>query len=117
MLVNCNVNPSYLQQLLFNLVDNAIHAVEGAVKKEISITIKENAKFNTLTIKDTGIGIPTKNIDQIYNPFFTTKPVGKGTGLGLSICKNIVEEIGGSLSIQSAAGKGTTCKLVLPKSE
>jgi signal transduction histidine kinase len=65
-------------------------------------------------VADTGIGIPEAHIDRIFDPFFTTKKVGSGTGLGLSTCFNIVKRHGGSLTVESKLGSGTTFRLFLP---
>jgi signal transduction histidine kinase len=63
---------------------------------------------------DTGCGISKDDLANIFNPFFTTKPPGKGTGLGLSICLTILERLGGTVSVQSEPGKGTTFAVRLP---
>jgi CheY-like chemotaxis protein len=60
------------------------------------------------------VGIPAANLDRIFDPFFTTKPVGVGTGLGLSICHSIVTAFGGDLTVESAEGKGSTFRVMLP---
>jgi two-component system NtrC family sensor kinase len=67
-----------------------------------------------VSIKDTGIGIPEKNLDKVFEPFFSTKPVGKGTGLGLSLCFGIIEAHGGRLEIKSKHFKWTEVKVLLP---
>lgn len=67
-----------------------------------------------VSIKDTGIGIPKENMDKIFEPFFSTKPVGKGTGLGLSLCFGLIEAHGGRVEIESEPGKGTEVKVILP---
>jgi len=69
-----------------------------------------------LTVADDGSGIPPENLDKIFNPFFTTKPVGQGTGLGLAICHGIVASHGGEIRVDSELGKGTRLSLVLPVS-
>ena len=63
-----------------------------------------------------GSGIAPENLDRIFNPFFTTKPVGQGTGLGLAICHGIVASHGGEIRVDSELGKGTRLSLVLPVS-
>ena len=65
-------------------------------------------------IKDTGVGIPQENLDKIFEPFFSTKPVGRGTGLGLSLCFGIIEAHGGRLEVSSQLGKGSEVKVILP---
>ena len=65
-------------------------------------------------VADTGCGIQPKNLKHIYDPFFTTKPVGTGTGLGLSITYGIVRKHGGRIDVESEPGKGTTFRVSLP---
>jgi two-component system NtrC family sensor kinase len=65
-------------------------------------------------VSDTGSGIPEANLSRIFDPFFTTKPVGKGTGLGLSIIYGIINKLGGTISVDSAVGRGTTFTIRLP---
>jgi two-component system NtrC family sensor kinase len=68
-------------------------------------------------VKDTVIGIPPENLSKIFEPFFSTKPVGKGTGLGLSLCFGIVEAHGGRIDIKSKVGEGTEISVILPAGE
>ncbi|HEV8397110.1 MAG TPA: ATP-binding protein, partial [Vicinamibacterales bacterium] len=65
-------------------------------------------------IADTGRGIPPEILSRIFEPFFTTKPAGEGTGLGLSLCRSIVEEHGGTITVESVPGRGTTFGVELP---
>jgi two-component system NtrC family sensor kinase len=67
-----------------------------------------------VSVSDTGSGIATEHINRIFDPFFTTKPVGEGTGLGLSISHAIVARHGGTLTVESAVGRGATFNVVLP---
>jgi two-component system NtrC family sensor kinase len=112
-LPSLRVSPSELQQVFFNLINNAIDAMahDGG-----TLTISSHHKENYLVIavSDTGEGIPEANLNRIFDPFFTTKPVGKGTGLGLSICYGIIEKMGGKLEVESTVGKGTTFLISLP---
>ena len=68
-------------------------------------------------IEDTGTGIPLEVQERIFQPFFTTKPIGQGTGLGLSICRGIVTALGGQISFQSEPASGTTFRVVLPTTD
>jgi signal transduction histidine kinase len=68
-------------------------------------------------VADTGHGIPKEDLPKIFHPFFTTKEAGKGTGLGLTVVHNIVHEHGGSITVDSEPGTGTTFTLMLPASK
>jgi two-component system NtrC family sensor kinase len=107
------VSISEMQQVFFNLINNAIDAME---KQGGTLTISCRQENFSIIIKvtDTGQGIPEANLDRIFDPFFTTKPVGKGTGLGLSICYGIVEKTGGKIEVQSTVGSGTTFSVFIP---
>jgi len=109
-------DPSQLQQVFLNLINNAIHAHEGKPYGTISITtrVDENKKGVQLTFADTGSGISQKNIEKIFDPFFTTKEVGKGTGLGLSICYTIIKQLGGDITVKSKINEGTEFAMFLP---
>jgi len=112
-LPSLKVSATELQQVFLNLINNALDAME---KQGGGLDIFCHRENDSVTIKvaDTGGGIPEANLDRIFDPFFTTKPVGKGTGLGLSICYGIIEKMGGNLSVESAAGKGTTFTISIP---
>ncbi|MBR9987816.1 MAG: hypothetical protein KFF68_18075, partial [Desulfosarcina sp.] len=68
----------------------------------------------TLTVADNAVGIAEANLSRIFDPFYTTKPVGQGTGLGLSICYGIVKKLGGDMLVQRAKGRGTTFNIIFP---
>jgi len=70
-----------------------------------------------IEIGDTGMGIPPENLSRIYDPFFTTKPIGQGTGLGLSITYGIVQEHSGTIACDSVVGQGTHFRLTMPIAE
>jgi len=104
-------NETRLGQVVVNLLVNASQA--GA--KEIAVSTRTDAGGNAvLAIRDTGQGIPTHLLRRVREPFFTTKPAGVGTGLGLSVCDQLVRQLGGVMTIESAVGVGTTVTLVLP---
>lgn len=111
-----------LEQVILNLISNARHAVVEKSKKpnqkeyrkliKIECTKKEDKIL--LTVKDNGIGISSKNLPVVFNPFFTTKSDDKGTGLGLSICYGIIKEMDGEITARSQEGKFTEIKVSLP---
>lgn len=110
-----------LNQVFMNLLSNAIDALELVASSnkplQISVITDWIAQNNSIVvqIKDTGSGIPESVISNVFNPFFTTKPVGKGTGLGLSISYQIVTELHrGKLECSSQPNEGTTFRLELP---
>ena len=110
-------DPSLLEQLIINLIDNAIkYTDEGKVVLEIS----HNDNFVKLTVKDTGIGIPAEHINRIFERFYVVdKSRSKrhgGTGLGLSIVKHIVLLHNGKIDVKSTPGKGSTFTVYLPTS-
>ncbi|NIM17005.1 MAG: hypothetical protein GTO45_33980 [Candidatus Aminicenantes bacterium] len=109
------VDQAQLTQVLINLAVNAIQAMPGGGKLEISThTAGEHV---SLVIEDTGAGMDKEILDQIFLPFFTTKDVGEGTGLGLSVVHGIVTSHGGSITVDSKVGMGTTFEIRLPKIE
>jgi signal transduction histidine kinase len=97
-----------LEQVLFNLVKNAIQATPAGG----CITVR--AAGGHLEVEDTGVGIPEDEILKIFDPFFTTKEVGEGTGLGLSVTYGIVHEHGGTIRAESRLGRGTLMVVELP---
>ncbi len=110
-----NTDPDRLRQVILNILKNAVHAVSlSKDKKEIVISLKRENKSIIITIKDTGSGIPKRNLKRLYEPFFTTKPPGIGTGLGLFVSYGIMKDLGGDIQIQSTTGTGTSVSLILP---
>jgi len=112
-LIEANLNE--LQQVFLNLLINAVQAMKG--KGLLTIATRQTERNALISIGDTGSGIERKNIEAIFNPFFTTKEPGKGTGLGLSIVYQIVYNMGGRINVESAMGKGTTFSVILPISK
>jgi len=106
-------DPYEIRQVLFNLLVNAIAAVEsGGI---ITVAIKDTDSRVMLSVEDTGKGIPKENMEKIFEPFFTTKPPGMGTGLGLYITSGIVSLFDGKIDIESRVGQGTVFKVTLPR--
>ena len=106
-------SPSELQQLLLNLINNAMDAMEKN-GGDLVIATRQVGDRVEVSVSDTGHGIPKAVLPRIFDPFFTTKAVGKGTGLGLSICYGIVQKIGGEITVDSAPEKGSTFRILLP---
>ena len=108
-------NLGKLTQVFTNLLINAGQAIEATGKQGvISISTKQEGDFVKVRIQDTGCGISQENLDQLFNPFFTTKPEGQGTGLGLSITYGIIQEHGGQIQVSSTPGEGSVFELALP---
>lgn len=81
----------------------------------ISITTKADKNNAYITIADNGCGIDEDKLNKIFDPFYTTKPIGQGTGLGLAISKAIIEQHGGLISVKSQLNQGTIFNITLPK--
>lgn len=103
------------QQVLMNLVNNAFQAVDDGSCLGIQAS-HDDANTVSITISDTGCGIPEEQIDTIFEPFFTTKEKGKGTGLGLSITYGLVKKLHGNITVTSKESEGTTFIVTLPVS-
>ncbi|EAQ64756.1 sensory box sensor histidine kinase [Marinomonas sp. MED121] len=104
--------PGQIKQVLLNLLINAGHAIKEKGLIEVSsIEIKEKIKIR---IKDNGCGISDKQMEKLFDPFYTTKPLGKGTGLGLAISYGIIQDHEGTIDIESEVGIGSTFILTLP---
>ena len=104
-----------LQQVLLNLSLNACEAMQDG--GTLTISTSTQGRNVLLKVTDTGCGIKEEHLDHIFEPFFSTKPVGKGTGLGLSVSYGIVQRHGGTLEVESEIGKGTTFIIILPRAE
>lgn len=115
-----------MQQVLLNLVVNAVHAVQKAerdgVKREHSVVIHASRASAAvdgriiLFVRDSGCGIPPENMRKLFQPFFTTKDVGEGTGLGLAIVSKLVHEMGGEITAESVLGEGAKFTVFLKSS-
>jgi two-component system NtrC family sensor kinase len=108
--VSCYPGP--LNQVIMNVISNAIDAIEGF--GTITIETGRSGSMFFLSITDTGKGIPRAIRDRIFEPFFTTKPIGAGTGLGLSISYGIVKRHRGEIEIKSEEGQGTEVVIKIP---
>ena len=110
-------NPGHVQQIVMNLVQNAVDALSETERPALRLCIEERGDAIVLQVIDNGPGIPDDIAASVFDPFFTTKPVGKGTGLGLSISHKIAEEQGGSLVLAASGPEGCCFELHLPTEE
>jgi signal transduction histidine kinase len=108
--------PAQINQVVFNLLLNAAQAIEatGRVGGRIEIGTRASRKEVILEVADDGCGIPEEIHARIFDPFYTTKPVGEGTGLGLSISHGIVADHGGRIELESTPGQGSRFRVILP---
>jgi two-component system NtrC family sensor kinase len=109
-------HPQKLEQVLVNLLMNALHALPEGGDPEIGVHARHDPEQGcvVLSVRDTGSGISPEHLDRIFEPFFTTKPMGLGTGLGLSICREVINASGGSITVESKIGLGTAFHIELP---
>lgn len=122
-------NPTQLHQVFMNILTNAVQAMEeqGGILSvdldRIAVNASDELQLGRLApgayarirISDSGCGIAAEYLEQIFNPFFTTKAKGKGTGLGLSVAYGILEDMGGHISVYSEPGQGTSFSIFLPE--
>jgi two-component system sensor histidine kinase HupT/HoxJ len=107
-------SPGQIQQVITNLVQNAADATENLTEPALTITARIDEDGICILFRDNGPGISEQAMSKIFDPFYTTKPVGKGTGLGLSISYGIIERHGGQLSVSNAPQGGAEFKMCLP---
>lgn len=121
-------NQTQIHQVLVNIINNAVDAMDGEGNVTIHITLihsdhellkqfpkMQSQNYYKIEITDTGHGMDQPTMERMYEPFFTTKEVGKGTGLGLSIVHSIIKEHQGEISVKSQLGHGTTFMILLPE--
>jgi len=118
------IDTGQIQQVLSNLIINAIHAMPDGGEIKITVTKRKavpppdlrtrEGDFICIGVRDQGMGIPEKDISRIFAPFYSTKGVGEGTGLGLSISHGIIREHGGWIEVTSDLGKGSVFTIFLP---
>ena len=116
------IDRSQFQSVIMNIIINAIDATDSGGYITISTRINletQNGKHKEIEIiiADSGCGISPEHLDKMFDPFYTTKEVGKGTGLGLSVSLGIIEHHGGTISVKSQIGKGSTFIIHLPLEE
>lgn len=118
--VNCAANLSvhtkkgHIHQILVNLVQNAIDALNGVDHPWVDISAHEADDQISILVSDNGTGISASNLGKIFEPFYTTKPVGKGTGLGLYVSYRMADEIGATLTVENKSDAGVCFTLRLP---
>ena len=101
-----------LNQVFMNILDNAAYAIKD--NGNIKIIMRYDEKYVTIIIEDDGCGMDEKTLNKIFDPFYTTKPVGEGTGLGMSISYKIIKNHNGEIKAESEEGKGTKFTIKLP---
>ncbi len=109
-----NGHSGQLQQVFTNLILNAAQAMPDGGSLTVASRIGEDAKTVQISFTDTGVGISEKNLDKIFEPFFTSKKVGEGTGLGLSVSYGLIKNHSGEIKVSSRMGQGTTFTVILP---
>ncbi len=104
-------------QIIHNLVTNAVHALNerGEVIVHLSQTQADGKQWVQLSVTDTGVGMDSATRERIFDPYFSTREVGRGTGLGLPIVQSLVNALGGSITVRSALGEGSTFIVLLPQ--
>lgn len=115
--VRVKAEPDQLKQVFLNLIINAADAINGQgdrTEGQIDISVQQEEEIVSIQIKDNGAGIAESDLDSVFDPFYTTKEPGKGTGLGLSVCFMIIEDLEGTIGIESDGGNGTTVTIRLP---
>jgi signal transduction histidine kinase len=110
------VDPAHLQQVLINLVTNAVEATPAGGRVNLTATSQSDngQPVVGIAVEDTGSGIEADVLPRIFDPFFSTKPAGVGTGLGLSICRDLIRSNGSDLQVTSKVGQGTIFTVWLP---
>jgi two-component system NtrC family sensor kinase len=115
------VNPAEVEQVVSNLLMNALQAMSagGTVRVRITVETRETAgatfrPYACLVVQDDGQGIDERDLPHVFDPFFTTKDIGEGTGLGLSVSYGIIQDHAGSIEVSSVKGEGACFSVLLP---
>ena len=106
-------DPERLQQLLLNLFLNAIDAMPDGGELSVALAAHESGGA-TIRVRDSGVGISGQDLPRIFEPFFTTKAAGEGSGLGLMVVREIVQDHGGTIEVESQPGQGASFCIALP---
>jgi signal transduction histidine kinase len=117
-----SIDPNQIKQVLLNILHNGLQAMPASGTLTVATFLEarelggKNADCLVIQIKDTGNGIPSENLERIFEPFFSTRPAGKGTGLGLSVSYGIITSHGGTIDVSSTPGMGSCFTIFLPVS-
>jgi signal transduction histidine kinase len=111
------VDPGHLQQVLINLLANAIEATPAGGRVDVTGAHRadDGRPGVAIEVRDTGSGIPPEVLPKIFDPFFSTKPARDGAGLGLAICRDLVRSNGSEIQVASVPGEGTVFTVWLPE--
>ncbi len=107
-------DPGAVRQILLNLLTNARDAVAGRERKEITVTASAEDGWVAISVADTGGGMSAEVLNRLFDPFFSTKPVGEGTGLGMSVSQNLAKRLGAHIEVESQVDEGTVVTVHLP---
>ncbi len=107
-------DPAQLENVFANLIDNALDAMPEGGVLTLRAGVNAGGQSVIVEVEDTGCGIPEENLNQLFSPFFTTKPLGQGTGLGLAIAYGIVKVHHGAITVRSQVGRGSVFSVTLP---
>ena len=105
------IDPQMMRRVLTNLILNAVQAMPRGGK--LTVRVSKSGETILISVRDTGRGIPDEILPKLFNPLFTTKT--RGQGLGLATCKRLVEAHGGTITVESQVGKGTTFTVNMPR--
>jgi signal transduction histidine kinase len=108
-------NPRQISQVIINLLVNAAHALAGRSPGKVFVSTRQDGDTVVLTVRDTGMGMGPEVLSHLFQPFFTTKPVGEGTGIGLMVVHDIVAAHGGRIEVRTQPQQGTAFIIRLPQ--
>ncbi|MCF2855842.1 ATP-binding protein [Pseudoalteromonas sp. SMS1] len=118
-----NGSKSSITQAFINIFVNAVHACDEAKEKgiidhsKLTVTVEDSGHEYAILFKDNGVGIPENAIEHVFEPFYSTKPLGEGTGMGLAVVYGILTNHHGSISLSNNADGGVTTQVILPKAK
>jgi two-component system, NtrC family, sensor kinase len=107
--------PEELNQVLTNLIENAIDAVPADGTGKVEVRASNEGPLLVLSVKDNGVGISADELPKIFTAFYSTKEVGRGMGMGLTIVRRVVTSLGGTIGVSSQVGMGTEITIRLPR--